>query len=216
MEGDCFANDYALGWTEEAGDDADGGEDGIEVPNLGGENEQEAECSADEIARDQGRFQGPSVDEDTGEDPEHRDWNLVGDLDARDLLGGGVELVGEQADDGEESEEVAKVRNDLGIPEAAHDGNAEDLAHGQGGWRGSGGRGLGLSAHGEFIVTKGGFGVGSYGVKRAYPWSDLVETQIRCGNGRQRDKGYRKRSRFPSGMTDKKLGRKPTIKQRQR
>lgn len=33
MEGDCGADGYSLGGAEEAGDDADGGEDGVEVPD---------------------------------------------------------------------------------------------------------------------------------------------------------------------------------------
>ena len=78
------------------------------------------------VARDHGGLEGPAVDEDSGDDAEDGDGEHVGDLDAGDLLGGGVELEGEDADDGEEREEVSEDGDDLGVPEAAHHGDAED------------------------------------------------------------------------------------------
>ena len=62
----------------------------------------QAEDGADGVARDHGGLEGPAVDEDSGHDAEDGDGEHVRDLDAGDLLGGGVELEGEDADDGEE------------------------------------------------------------------------------------------------------------------
>ncbi len=44
------ADGDSLGRAEEAGDDADGGEDRVEVPDLRGEDEQEAEAGTDGVA----------------------------------------------------------------------------------------------------------------------------------------------------------------------
>ena len=100
------------------------------MPDLGGEDEQEAERRADGVARNHGGLEGPAVDEDSGHDAEDGDGEHVGDLDACHLLRGGVELEGEDVDDGEESEEVAEDGDDLGVPEAAQHGDAQDFAHG--------------------------------------------------------------------------------------
>ena len=129
MEGNGGADGDSLGRAEEAGDDADGGEDRVEVPRLTGEDEQKTEAGADGVAGDHGWLERPAVDEDSGHDAEHGDGEHVGDLDAGDLLGVGVEFEGEDADDGEEREEVAEDGDDLGVPEAAHHGDAEDRAH---------------------------------------------------------------------------------------
>jgi len=137
VEGYGFANDDALRRPEEAGNDADGSQDQIEVPDLRGDEQEQAQKAADHVARDQRALEGPAVDEDSGEDAEDGDGYQVRDLDAGDLLGGGVKLEGEDSDDGEEGEEVAEVGDDLGVPEAAHGGDAQDFAHrqGRGGWR---------------------------------------------------------------------------------
>ena len=95
-----------------------------------GEDEQQDEAGADGVAGDHGGFERPAVDEDSGDDAEDGDGEHVGDLDAGDLLGGGVEFEGEDADDGEEREEVAEDGDDLGVPEAAQHGDAEDRRHG--------------------------------------------------------------------------------------
>ncbi len=42
----------------------------------------------------------------------------------------GVQFEGDDVDDGEESEEVAEDGDDLGVPETAHHGDAQDVAHG--------------------------------------------------------------------------------------
>ena len=105
---------------------------GVEVPDLrAGEEEQKTEGGADAVARDHGRLEGPAVDEDSGQNAEDGDGKHVGDLDAGDLLGGRVELEGEDGDDGEEREEVSEDGDGLGVPEAAHHGDAHDLAHGE-------------------------------------------------------------------------------------
>ncbi len=85
-----------------------------------------------EVAGDHGGLERPAVDEDAGEDAEQGDGEQVGDLQAGDLLRGAVELEGEDADDGEEGEEVAEDGDDLGVPEAAHRGDAQDGAHREG------------------------------------------------------------------------------------
>lgn len=41
-----------------------------------------------------------------------------------------MELVGKQADDGEEGDEVSEIGNDLGVPDSAHGGDAQHFAHG--------------------------------------------------------------------------------------
>ena len=94
MHGNSGADGDSLSGTEEAGDDAYGGEDGVEVPDLGGEDEEETEGGADAVACDHGRLEGPAVDEDAGEDAKDRDGEHVGDLDAGDLLGRRGELEG--------------------------------------------------------------------------------------------------------------------------
>ena len=132
VEGNGGADGDTLGGAEEAGDDADGGEDEVEVPGTGGEDEQEDEAGAEGVAGDHGGLEGPSVYEDPGHDSEQGDGEHVGDLDAGDLLSSGVELEGEDSDDGEEGKEVAKDGDDLGEPEAAHHGDAQDGAHGEG------------------------------------------------------------------------------------
>jgi hypothetical protein len=104
------------------------------VPWLSGEDEQQDEAGADGVARDHGWLERPAVDEDSGEDAEDGDGEHVGDLDAGDLLGGGVEFEGEDADDGEERQEVAEDGDDLRVPETAQHGDAKDLAHGE--WSG--------------------------------------------------------------------------------
>ena len=58
VEGDGGADGYALRGREEAGDDGDGGEDGVEVPDLGGEDEQQDEGGADGVAGDHGGLGG--------------------------------------------------------------------------------------------------------------------------------------------------------------
>ena len=50
---------------------------------------------------------------------------------AGDLLRGGMKFEGEYSNDGEEREEIAKVGDDLGVPEAAHGGKAQHFAHGE-------------------------------------------------------------------------------------
>jgi len=119
----------SLGGCEEAGDDADSSEDRVKVPGLTGEDEQKNEPGADGVARNHGWLQGPAVDKDSGQDAQHGDGEHVGDLDAGDLLGVGVELEGEDADNGEEREEVSEDGDDLGVPEAAQHGDAENRAH---------------------------------------------------------------------------------------
>ncbi len=93
--------------------------------------EEETEGGADAVACDHGWLEGPAVDEDSGEDAEDGDGEHVGDLDAGDLLGGGVEFEGKDGDDGVEREEVSEDGDDLGVPEAAHHGDAHDVAHGE-------------------------------------------------------------------------------------
>ncbi len=129
VEGDCGADGDSLGRAEEAGDDTDGRENRIEVPRLMGEDEQKDEAGADGVAGDHGWLERPAVDEDSGHDAQHRDGEHVGDLDAGDLLGVGVKFEGEDADDGEEREEVSEDGDDLGVPEAAQHGDAKDRAH---------------------------------------------------------------------------------------
>ena len=54
-----------------------------------------------------------------------------------------MELEGEDADDGEEREEVSEDGDDLRVPEAAQHGDAEDFAHAERfGRRGRGGGGF--------------------------------------------------------------------------
>jgi len=161
VEWDCFADDDALRGAEEAGDDADGGEDGVKLPDLRGDEQEQAEEAADDVAGDERALERPAVDEDSGEDAEDGDGDEVGDLNAGDLLRGGVEPEGEDSDDGEECEEVAEAGDDLGVPEASHGGDAQDFAHGHGvgrrrlgfGASFAGGFGLcGGSAHGFVLV----------------------------------------------------------------
>ena len=78
------------------------------MPWLSGEDEQQDEAGADGVARDHGGLERPTVDEDSGEDAQDSDGEHVRDLDAGDLLGGRVELEGEDGDDGEEREEVTE------------------------------------------------------------------------------------------------------------
>jgi len=130
VERDCRADGDSLCRAEEAGDDADSSEDRVEVPELRGEDQQEAETGADGVAGDHGWLERPAVYEDSGEDAEHCDGKHVGDLDACDLLGVGVEVEGDDVDDGEEGEEVTEDGDDLGVPEAAHHGDAQDISHG--------------------------------------------------------------------------------------
>src|SRR5580704_216058 len=99
------------------------------MPDLMGGKEQETENSTDAVAQDHGRLQGPAVDEDAGQNAKDGDGKHVSDLDAGDLLGRRVELEGEDADHGKEREEVAEDGDRLGIPEAAHYGNAHHVAH---------------------------------------------------------------------------------------
>ena len=101
------------------------------MPDLRAGEQQKTQGGADAVARDHGRLQGPAVDEDSSEDAEDGDGKHVRDLDAGDLLGGRVELEGEDGDDGEEREEVSKDGDGLGVPEAAHHWDAHDLAHGE-------------------------------------------------------------------------------------
>ena len=68
MEGDGGANRDALSGTEEAGDDADRGENRIEAVDVMDEEEQQAEARADEVAGDEGDFDGPAIDEDATND----------------------------------------------------------------------------------------------------------------------------------------------------
>ena len=58
-----------------------------------------------------------------------------------------MELEGEDADDGEEREEVAEDGDDLRVPEAAQHGDAQDVAHGE--------------RRGEFGVDRSGCALGS-------------------------------------------------------
>jgi hypothetical protein len=129
MEGDGGADGDALGRTKEAGDDADGGQGGVEAVDIVDEEQKEAEAGADEVAGDEGGFYGPAVNEDAADDTDESDGKKVGDLDAGDLLRGGVEFEGHDGDDREESEEVAEGGDDLGVPEAAHGGEAQDCGH---------------------------------------------------------------------------------------
>ena len=155
VEWDGVPDDDTLGRPEEAGDDADGGQDGVELPDLGGDEQEQAEEAADDVAGDEGGLERPAVDEDSGEDAEDGDGDEIGDGDAGDLLGGAVEAVGEESDDGEKGEEVAEVGDDLGVPEAAHDGDAQDFAHGEGVGDVRDGR-RGLSFAGGFGLCGGG------------------------------------------------------------
>ncbi len=50
VEGNGGADGDSLGGAEEAGDDADGGEDEVVVPGLVGKDEEEAEHCADGVA----------------------------------------------------------------------------------------------------------------------------------------------------------------------
>jgi len=129
MQGDGGADRNSLRRAEEAGDNADGGEDRVEVPDLMGHEEQEAKASADAVARDHGWFQGPAVDKNSGQNAEDRDGQHVGDLDAGDLLGGRVEVEGKDADHGEERKEVTEDRDDLRVPQAAQHRDAHHVAH---------------------------------------------------------------------------------------
>ena len=134
MEGNRLADDYALGWSEEAGDDADCGEHHIVVPDLIGEEQPNTKEAANDVTGDQGTLQGPAVDEDTGKDAENGDGYLIGDLNAGNLLRVGLEFECENADDGEESKKVSEVGDNLRIPKPAHCRDAQHLAHGHGGW----------------------------------------------------------------------------------
>src|SRR5579862_149654 len=131
VERDGGTDGDSLGRGEEAGDDADEGENGVEVPDLVGDEKEEAEGRTDAVACDHGGLEWPAVDEDSGEDAEDRDGKHVGDLNAGDLLGGCVELEGEDSDNGEESEEVSEDGDGLGVPETAHHGDAHHVAHGE-------------------------------------------------------------------------------------
>ena len=136
--GDGSADGDALGGRKEAGYDGDSAENEVEVPGRGGEQEQEAKAGAGEIGGDEGGFERPAIDKDAGEDAEDGDGEEIGDLKAGDLLGRGVEMEGEEVDDGEEGEEVAEDGDDLGVEEPAHDGDAQD--GGEREWPGRGGR----------------------------------------------------------------------------
>ncbi len=154
MEGDGGADGDSLGGAEEAGDDADGGEHGVELPELRADHEEKHEAAADSVAADHGGLERPAVNKDAGDDAEDGDREQIGDLEVDDLLSGGVEAEGEDADDGEESEEVAEDGDDLGVPEPAHDGDAEDGAHRE---RIRSGCGLsGGGRHGVLLMVAGG------------------------------------------------------------
>ena len=157
VKGDGGADGDPLRGGEEAGDDGDGGEDGVEVPDAGGEDERQAEDGADGVAGDHGGLEGPAVDEDSGHDAEDGDGEHVRDLDAGDLLGGGVELEGEDADDGEECEEVSEDGDDLRVPEAAQHGDLEDRRHAERLGR-RGGGGCGVEELRGFVFFFGGWG----------------------------------------------------------
>src|SRR5580704_6041021 len=131
MQRNGGADGDSLSGAEEAGDDADGGKDRVVVPDLRAGEEQKTKDGADAVTRDHGRLQGPSIDEDSGEDAKDRDWEHVGDLNAGDLLWGRFELEGKDADNSEEREEVSKDGDGLRVPEAAHHWDAHDLAHGE-------------------------------------------------------------------------------------
>jgi hypothetical protein len=154
MQGYSFANHYSLSGAEETGYDADCGEDEIEMPCLRGDEQEQAEQAADEVARYQCRLERPTVNEDSGENAEDSDGDLVGNLYACDLLGCAMKLISEQANYGEESYEVAKIGDDLGVPQAAHDGDTQDVAHGERCWASvsAGIRLCGCSAHGSVLT----------------------------------------------------------------
>jgi len=82
---------------------------------MRGEDEEETKGGADAVARDHGRLQGPAVDKDSGQNAEGWRWGACRRSGRRwTLLSGRVELEGEDADDGEECEEVSEDGDDLG------------------------------------------------------------------------------------------------------
>src|ERR1700733_776084 len=129
MQWNGGADGDSLRGLEEAGDDADSGEDDVEVPDLMGGEQKETQGSADAVARDHGRLQWPAVDEDSSQNAEDGDGEHVRDLDAGNLLRSGVELEREDADDGKEREKVSEDRDDLRVPEPTHHGDAHHIAH---------------------------------------------------------------------------------------
>ncbi len=153
MQRDGGADGDSLGGAEEGREDTDGGQDGVKGDERMGEKEESAENGAGEVRADQGGLEGPAIDKDAGQDAENGDGEEIGDLEAGDLLRVALEAEGEDADHGEKCEEIAKGGDDLGDPEPAHDGDAEDLAHAHGGGRGGSlaggncGRDRGCGAH---------------------------------------------------------------------
>ena len=89
-------NRHPLCRRKEAGDDADGRQDGVELPGPFGEDEYQDQSGAEGVAREHGRLERPTIDKYTCQDAEHGDRKHVGDLDACDLLSGCVESEGQE------------------------------------------------------------------------------------------------------------------------
>ncbi len=79
------ADGHALRGAEEARDDADGGEDRVEVQRGAGEEQQQAEPGAGQVGGDERGLERPAIDEDSGEHAQDGDRQQVGDLQAGDL-----------------------------------------------------------------------------------------------------------------------------------
>lgn len=131
VERNGAADGYPLRRAEEARNDADGGEDGIEAVDVVDEDQHQDQAGTDKVAGDKGSLDGPAVDENAAENAKDSDGEEVGDLDSSDLLGCGVQLEGHDRDHGEQGKEVAEDGDDLGVPEAAHGGDTKDRAHGE-------------------------------------------------------------------------------------
>ncbi len=127
---DMAADRDRLGRREKAGDRAERNQDGIDLPERRREDEHDHESRPDQVARHERRLERPAIDEYAGERPQQREREHVGDLHARDLRRRAVHPERDDADDREKSQEVAEQADDLGIPDPAHHGDAEDLLEG--------------------------------------------------------------------------------------
>src|SRR5579862_5096520 len=96
-----------LSGLEETGDRAEENQRGVDLPQVRGKNEPHYQDGADQIAADHGAFETPAVHENARGRADKRLGQHVGDENPADLGGGAVHFEGDDADYGQNRQEVA-------------------------------------------------------------------------------------------------------------
>jgi len=130
---------------EETRNTAERAQDHVDLPHRRRGEEQQHQPGADQIARHERRLQRPAIDEHARQRTEHRQRQHVGDLDTGDLARRPVHAIGDDADHGEQRQEVAEQAHHLRVPHAPHHRQPQHVAkrHRHGGNAGFSGHGGG-------------------------------------------------------------------------